>query len=163
VRADATFHVLPAFVSGAGAIRREVREGGLGAGAARAVGHVGWELLLDGTLVGTATEAAFVTALDRAGRENVRDAVSNPERWADLLSYRAAMRRLRYDDPAWVAERLHRILAGRPLLAFDATHVPVVARVLEDHAAAVADAAGEVLTTTTDAVRTPEGSRDSTA
>jgi hypothetical protein len=154
LRTDAVFHVLPSFMAGSAAIRRSVREVGLSAGASRAIGHVGWELLLDGTLIGSSTHALYRAALDRA--EGASSAVSDPTRWAWLLRHRDQLGWPHYDDPAWVAERLHRILGGRPLLRFDATHVPVVARVLEDHAAAVAAAAGEVLTATTDAVRAPE-------
>jgi len=158
LRTDAAFHLLPAFMAGSAAIRRDVRAAGLSAGASRAVGHVGWELLLDGTLIGTSTHAVYRTALDRA--EGAAPAISDPTRWSWLLRHRDQLGWPRYDDPAWIAERLHRILDGRRLLRFDAPHVPVVARVLEDHAAAVAAAAGEVLTATTDAVRAPESGAD---
>jgi hypothetical protein len=158
LRTDAVFHVLPPFMAGSAAIRRDVREAGLSAGAARAVGHVGWELLLDGTLIGSSTHALYREALDRA--DGASAGISDPDRWAWLLAHRDQLGWPRYDDPAWIAARLHRILDGRRLLRFDATHVPAVARVLEDHAAAVAAAAGEVLVATTDAVRAPEPGDD---
>jgi hypothetical protein len=151
LRTDAVFHALPAFVEGAGAIRRAVRERGLSRGAARAVGHVGWELLLDGTLVGTAAEAAFHAALDRA--EQAAPAFDAPQRWARLLGYRPQLRQLRYDDPAWVAERLERIFHDRPLLRFEPAQLPLVVEVLADQAPRVAAAADEVLAATAAGLR----------
>lgn len=151
LRTDAVFHSLPAFVAGAAAIRTALRERGLARGAARAVGHVGWELLLDGTLVGTPAEAAFHQALDRADAS--APALDHPERWARLLTYRPQLHQLRYDDPVWVAERLERIFHDRPLLRFEPDQLPLVAEVLTDQAPAVAASAGPVLTATAAALR----------
>lgn len=151
LRTDAAFHVLPTFVQGAGAIRDALRARGVSRGAARAVGHVGWELLLDGTLVGSSAEAAFHAALDRA--EQAASAFDQPERWARLLTYRPQLRQLRYDDPTWVAERLERIFHDRPLLRFEPTQLPAVAEVLADQAPTIAAAAGPVLTATAAALR----------
>lgn len=146
LRTDAVFHTLPAFVGGSADIRRAVLARGLSRGAARAVGHVGWELLLDGTLVGTPAETAFHGALDDA--DGVAAAIDRPERWARLLSYRPQLRQLRYDDPAWVAERLERIFHDRPLLRFPASHTAAVTEVLTAHVTPVATAAPAVLTAT---------------
>jgi hypothetical protein len=150
LRTDAVFHTLPGFVEGSALIRRELLARGLSRGAARAVGHVGWELLLDGTLVGSPAEAAFHTALDRA--DTAATAVDRPERWTHLLSYRPQLRQLRYDDPAWVAERLERIFHDRPLLRFEPAQLPVVADVLTAHAPSIAAAAPSILSVTATAV-----------
>jgi hypothetical protein len=151
LRTDAAFHTLPAFVQGSGTIRTLLRERGLARGAARAVGHVGWELLLDGTLVGSPAEAAFHAALDRA--DQAAAALDQPDRWARLLTYRPQLRRLRYDDPAWVAERLERIFHDRPLLRFEPAQLPIVAEVLDDQAPVVAVIAQSVLAATAAALR----------
>ena len=55
---------------------------------------------------------------------------------------------LRYDDPAWVAERLHLMLQRRPRLAFDAAQIPTVASVLAQHAARVRTASTAVFDAT---------------
>lgn len=146
LRTDAVFHTLPEFIGGSAAIRRAVLARGLSRGAARAVGHVGWELLLDGTLVGSPAEAAFHAALDEA--DDVAAAIDRPERWTHLLSYRPQLRQLRYDDPTWVAERLERIFQDRPLLRFPPSHLPAVTDVLTDHVPAVSDTAAAVLVAT---------------
>jgi hypothetical protein len=144
---DAVFHDHPEFRAGSAALRRDLAGQGLDRGPARAIGHAGWELLLDGTLVGTAAEAAYWRALD-AG-EQALDAIGEPgrDRWLGFLAYRRRRPRLRYDDPPWVAERLHDLLARRPRLRFSREELPAVAEVLGAHAGQVADAAPGVLAT----------------
>ncbi|HEX8803796.1 MAG TPA: hypothetical protein VF743_06375, partial [Acidimicrobiales bacterium] len=148
---DAAFHAHPAFRSGAAALRDELVGEGLAVGPARAVGHVGWELLLDGTLVGGPDDEALSAALGRA--EVALDALDEPgrRRWRRLLAHRPL--RLRYDDPWWIAERLVAILGDRPRLRVPPDRLPTVGRALERHAAAVAAAAAAVLADTSAAVR----------
>ncbi|HVT78700.1 MAG TPA: hypothetical protein VHD87_16795, partial [Acidimicrobiales bacterium] len=50
-RADATFHDLAAFRTQSIALTRALLDAGVPRGAARAVGHAGWELLFDGALL----------------------------------------------------------------------------------------------------------------
>ena len=64
IDADAIFHDHPEFRAGSAALRRDLADQGLDRGPVRAVGHAGWELLLDGTLVGSSAEAAYWRALD---------------------------------------------------------------------------------------------------
>ena len=106
---------------------------------ARAVGHVGWELLLDGTLLGTPAEDAYREALAAAGRPAVADGVraEDRERWALFLTRWWPDAVLAYDDPATVAERLWHILGRRPRLALEVGHVATVATVLERHVGVV--------------------------
>src|ERR671919_2501429 len=66
IEAYAVFHGLAEFRSGAAALRRDLAGRGLDRGPVRALGHAGWELLLDGALVGSAAETAYWRAL-RAG------------------------------------------------------------------------------------------------
>ena len=60
--------VTPPSWPGSRALRRALDARGVASGPARAVGHAGWELLLDGTLVGGPTEAAFRRAMAAGGR-----------------------------------------------------------------------------------------------
>jgi hypothetical protein len=150
IEADAVFHDHPEFRAGSAALRMDLAEQGLHRGPARAVAHAGWELLLDGTLLGTPAETAYWQALDVG--ERALEAIDEPGRgrWLGLLAHRDRGRRppLRYDDPRWVAERLHALLARRPRLRFPDRQVPVVTRVLDDHAAHVARVAPAVLAAT---------------
>jgi hypothetical protein len=145
VEADAAFHADPAFRAGAAALRRDLAEAGLERGPVRAVGHAGWELLLDGTLVGSAAEEAYWRALDVG--ETVLDAVAEPDRrrWLAFCAHRHQRPALRYDDPAWVAERLHSVLARRPRLRFGRERLPAVTRILGSHARGVATVGPDVL------------------
>jgi hypothetical protein len=149
IDADAIFHDHPEFRAGSAALRRDLAEQGLDRGPVRAIGHAGWELLLDGTLVGSSAEAAYWWALDVG--ELALDAIAEPDhgRWLGLLGYRRRAGVLRYDDPPWVAERLHDLLARRPRLRFSREALPAVAHVLGAHAGHVAGVAPQVLATIT--------------
>jgi hypothetical protein len=148
LRADAAFHADPRFRAGSRALRVALAERGVASGPARAVGHAGWELLLDGTLVATATEDAFRAAMAQGDRALPALARDDRERWAAFLARRHASPGLHYDDPAWVADRLYGMLARRPRLALPAEQVPLVADVLAAHAPGVEEVAGEVLDAT---------------
>lgn len=150
---DAAFHRDPGFVAGSKAITRDLLAMGVPRGASRAVGHVGWELLLDGRLLRSPTEVAFHQAMGLAG--DVAGAVHPDERnrWRAFLTYRRRPPALRYDDPAWVADRLVGILAGSPRLRLPPQDAPHVAAVLAIHLETVAEVGPGVLATTADAVR----------
>ena len=142
--ADTAFHDHPAFRSGSAALRDDLRGAGFATGPRRVIGHAGWELLLDGTLLGSETEAAYRRGLARAGE--VRDAVdaASADRWDRLVAH-GPPPALRYDDPAWVADRLVAMLARRPRLAVPADRAGDVTAILADHAAAVRAVAPTVL------------------
>ena len=116
---DAAFHDDPRFRTGSIALTRALQARGIGRGPSRAVGHAGWELLLDGLLVDDAsTTAAFTAAneallrllpADGSGHERLR-ALAERQEQAPIWTG--------YADPAVVAERLHRQLRARPLLSF---------------------------------------------
>jgi hypothetical protein len=148
VAADAAFHTAPEFVLGSSAIRDDLRARGVAPGPARAIGHVGWELLLDGTLLGSPARAAYALALDVAG--GVRTAVREPDqqRWARLMTHRGRLPDLPYDDPRWVAERLVSILEPRPRLSVPVDQVPIVAEVLARRAEGIVAEAPAVLSAT---------------
>jgi hypothetical protein len=152
IETDAVFHALPAFRHGSSAIRQQLVERGMRRGAARAVGHLGWELLLDGTLVETTTEQAFRSALAEAAAEATTTAIApeGQERWMTFLArwHQRPEPRLHYDDPEWVAQRLMYALAPRPRLAFGSDDLTTVTEVLEEHAAEVVSAAPATLDAT---------------
>jgi hypothetical protein len=147
IETDAAFHSHALFREGSAAIRRDLVPLELPAGASRAIGHIGWELLLDGTLVGSRTESAFHYALIEGDRALAAIVTGDQPRWRAFLERWRSMTdaRLRYDEPGWVAERLYLMLRSRPRLAFPEPAVPGVAEVLDRHAAAVAGVAAEVL------------------
>jgi hypothetical protein len=148
VRADEAFHAHAAFRAGSGALRRSLAQREVASGPARAVGHAGWELLLDGTLVGTEAEAAFHRAMAVGERAGAALAPADRPRWAGFLARARGAGPLRYDDPRWVAVRLHAMLDRRPRLRLPDHHVDVVAEVLDAHAAGVREVAGGVLADT---------------
>ena len=157
LRADAAFHALPAFVQGSRAIRRAARRPRGAAGAARAVGHAGWELLLDGTLTGSPTEEAFRRAMV-AGPAAA--AAMSPADAAALGRVRRPGPRapaLGFDDPRWVADRLHAMLGRRPRLYLPVDRVAATAEVLAEHQPGVVRAADGVLSATAEAVASPPG------
>ncbi len=159
LRADAAFHADPRFVTGSRALRRALAARGVESGPARAVGHAGWELLLDGTLVATEAEEAFRGALAQGERALPALADGDRKRWAAFLARRRSSSGLHYDDPAWVADRLYAMLARRPRLALPAGQVPLVADVLAAQAPAVREVAAAVLDDTARQVSGPGGAR----
>ena len=147
VETDEAFHSHPTFREGSAAIRRDLVPLELPVGASRAIGHIGWELLLDGTLIGSRIESAFHYALMEGDEALVAIVVEDRPRWRAFLDRWRSMAdaRLRYDEPGWVAERLYLMLRSRPRLAFAEPALPGVTDVLERHAAPVAAAAPDML------------------
>lgn len=146
LRADRAFHAHAGFRDGAAALRRAVAAAGVASGPSRAVGHAGWELLLDGTLVGTEVERAFHGAVLMAGEQaGGALAPGDRARWAAFLARARGGGRLRYDEPRWVADRLHAMLARRPRLRLPEHQVAAVADALAAAAAGVVAAAPAVL------------------
>ena len=103
----------------------ELQSAGVHRATARAVGHVGSELLLDG-LLSTDAEArgAYARSLEPEVREPLAELLSlrgtmQPEELSALMA-RLSQAPLPegYRDAAFVLERLRRILAPRPRLAF---------------------------------------------
>jgi hypothetical protein len=116
---DAAFHDDPRFRSGSIALTRALQARGIGRGPSRAVGHAGWELLLDGLLVDDAATTAAFTAANDALLRLLPAAGSGHERLRVLAHrQRDAPIWTGYADPAVVAARLQRQLQARPLLSF---------------------------------------------
>lgn len=139
---DAIFHDLPVFIDGSRALTRDLLDRGVPRGAARAVGHAGWELLLDGLLVD-----------DDALMADYFAAMSVPVAHTE---WRAALARRvergvpsSYADPAQVAELLRRILSYRPRLAFTHEHMEAVAAALTNAQPGMAASADAVFAAVT--------------
>jgi hypothetical protein len=99
---------------------------GLSRGSARAVAHVGVELVLDGALAAeTAANEAYLSALDAALTTQVTSQISwNAHEYAVQFQHLCHSLRRRgavFGDASaeLIAERLRRILASRPRLALD--------------------------------------------
>jgi hypothetical protein len=130
---DSVFHAAPTFVALMGEARARLSEAGLTGGASRAAAHLGIELLLDGTLVGTASHArAYVDALAALRDEHLRfdDTAHGPRYWAFHGRLRGYGVPHGYVDPHFVAARIRDALAGRPRLALGEVGVDELARVL---------------------------------
>ncbi len=144
--ADRAFHADRVFLAGADALRTSASSVGVARGASRAIGHAGWELLLDGRLAAD-SDAALVAALEIAPSLSAacatdRDAGS----WGRLAARMTADRWWhRYADPVFVAERLFDMLSRRPRLAFERSQMPAVAEVLANGQPSVATEAAAVL------------------
>ncbi|MEY2399153.1 MAG: hypothetical protein QOJ00_2327 [Actinomycetota bacterium] len=135
--ADAVFHDLPVFRDQSGALTRSLLTAGVPRGAARAIGHAGWELLLDGTLIDDeAVTGAYAAAM--------AEPASDPA-WQHALRRRIERGVPRfYGDPARVAELLLRVLSTRRLLAFGREHLESVTNALAEAQPAIAVAAPSV-------------------
>jgi acyl carrier protein phosphodiesterase len=157
--ADRAFHADRAFVEGAGSIRRALADAGVAVGPSRAVGHAGWELLLDGTpAVQDSASRGFERALGQASAVAVALDGADAARWA-ALGHRmdGGAWWSGYSEPAFVAERLLGMLGRRPRLAFDGHELPVVTEVLEAARPAVVAVAEAVLDRVVEKLRAQAG------
>jgi hypothetical protein len=151
---DAVFHDHPTFRTGSVRLSRTLQAAGVARGPSRAVGHAGWELLLDGLLVeDTEVTRAFGAAAELLG-ELAADGPGPADRLAAVAERQRALPIwASYGDPALIADRLHRQLAHRPRLALPAEHLDVVAGVLAEVRDEVAVDGPPVLAEVTEATR----------
>jgi hypothetical protein len=154
-RTDAVFHAHDAVRAGMRDLTAAALDRGVGRGAARAVGHIGYEMLLDAALAAAPITTTLLAAT--TGDRRVDDALGRPDGWPDMRRL-LATRRPRYDEPAWVAERLFEILRRRPRLTFAADRRSDVATALADASPGVHAAAPGILLDVLDAVD-PRGDR----
>lgn len=134
-RTDDAFHHHPWFTDNSGELRAAVET--LGRGPARAIGHVGIELLLDGELIEQQPALRETTDGVLSLADNpllMMDEVVAPEHRASWNHHlgRIAAWSLTPDhhQPSNVAERLYRVLSRRPRLAFGSQHLPDVTEAL---------------------------------
>jgi hypothetical protein len=130
-RTDDVFHGTAAFTSLLQRALDELCAAGVARGTARAVAHIGTEMLIDGELVREpAVAAAYLEAL-RAGEQlsdvfvDAEGALRFEQLRARLLSFGAPYD---YREPEAVLWRLERVLAARPRLAIEpAARSPIMA------------------------------------
>jgi len=148
---DSAFHASDWFLGHSQAVRSDLEARGVNRGAARAVGHVGVELLLDGQLLASNDElrprAQHVLRLSDNEELQLTRLVDDSRRW----EWSRHLNRISswplpddYHRPQAVAERLHRILRSRKRLALAAADVTVVAETLADHQAELVAGVGDM-------------------
>ena len=118
---DHAFHELSSFLTWSRDAHIDLREKGLERGPARAVAHVGIEILLDMALGQSASaRAAYLAGLEAGRRPEVNASLAWSEaeraRLADLLDTLARRGVVLDTSSELVVERIRRTLAGRPRL-----------------------------------------------
>ena len=145
-RSDTLFHHHGTFLELAADLRDRLGGTGVPAGPARAVAHLGNELLLDGLLPDQPTlVGAFREAVDHGPAVEPALVGADHSAWRALAGWLSGAVPSDYAETDEVARRLHRMLARRPRLAFDARHLPGIAEVLEVHRPAVEQARRTIL------------------
>lgn len=128
---DDAFHRHPTFTGAMARLRTALADDGVGRGPARAVAHVGPELLIDGFLLADdelaeAVEAAFAE-IDALGVALAPLVETSSVAWLHHLGKVQAWGLPDdYGDPHAVARRLHRILSQRPRLELATDHVAAI-------------------------------------
>lgn len=119
---DHVFHDLAEFHALSHAAHAELRERGLGRGPARAVAHVGIEILLDTTLgQSAAAQEAYRSGLEAGRRPDLVGSLALPagdrERLEDLLETLIRRGVVLPTSSGIIVERIKRTLVRRPRLA----------------------------------------------
>jgi len=162
---DAAFHDGPWFRATNGALRDALVGAGVDRGPARACSHAGIEMLLDGALLaepGVARHAEIVLgAVDARAHELGTLATPTARRqWVERLRLiGSSLEPQRYADARFVAERLHRMTAGRRRIELPERHVAVVASTLREFQAPITAAAPVVRAAVTREVPNPHRPR----
>jgi hypothetical protein len=147
---DRVFHRLEPFARGVAEIAGDLIARGAARGPARGAAHVGFELCLDGALLGDGgARAAYLDGLAAGSELAGALSWSEPDgaaRWRHLCA-RLVERGvpLDYAEPDRVAERVGRVLAHRPLLALGPADAALVKRAMPSVAERVAAAAPAIL------------------
>lgn len=141
-RTDDVFHSHLWFRTNSQQISDELERAGLPRGAAKACGHVGVELLLDGQLLEEHPGLRDATVATLSGVDEPGLGLTplvDPDRRPDWTRHLESISTWNlpgdYRRPDAVAERLRRILARRPRLAFTAEHLELVSQTLGEHQA----------------------------
>jgi len=132
-RTDDVFHGAPVFTTLLQETLEELTASGVARGTARAVAHIGVEMLIDGELIREAgVQGAYIRALEAS--DDLAPSFREPlgaERFELLRKRLLALGPPHdYRDPEAVLTRLGHVLAGRPRLAIDASARPLVLRSL---------------------------------
>lgn len=158
-RTDDVFHRAPIFTEWMGEAQRALDAAGVSWGAARAVSHVGTELLLDGWLLRQYGVERFQAAIAVADQSAGIRWGDDGDAFARLLGRireggHAGMRRM-YQSPDRVAEVLGRILQPRKRLRYQDGDEARVAGVLEAHQRSVERRGPELMEHLRDALTEP--------
>jgi hypothetical protein len=145
--ADAAFHSHEMVQAAMHALTATLVARGVARGPARAVGHVGYEMVLDSTV----DPAGVIEALGHADDPGVAESLGDHPEWRPMCRH-LAQRAARYDDPVWVADRLFHILGRRPRLSFPIAQTATVAEALADAAPAIHGSAVAIFDDVTTAV-----------
>jgi len=154
---DSVFHGAPEFLELCSYGLVELTRHGVARATARAVAHVGTELVFDSFLIETyGSEAAYLEALDSAHPSklgSVLTFVDGGDRF-ELLRNRLADFGVpsAYSDPGFVADRLVNALASRPRLAMRDGERDIVATFLEMARPRILDAAPHIVARVADAL-----------
>jgi hypothetical protein len=144
---DAVFHRLPVVLGLMRELDDRLSQGGCARGPRRAVAHIGVELLLDGVLIDDPSyRDGYLAGLSHSPDGIAWREPEDPPRFARLFD------RLRnygvpvdLKRPDAIAQRLHRMLAHRPLLAPSASDLAAIQIALVEHKPRVDVAADTVV------------------
>lgn len=128
---DDAFHRHPTFTEAMARLRADLAADGVGRGPARAVAHVGPELMIDGFLLeaeqlNNAVNAAFAEIEPLGPGLGSLVETSSDEWLRHLRKVPSWGLPTDYADPHAVAHRLQRILSSRPRLELDRAHVGAI-------------------------------------
>jgi hypothetical protein len=148
---DAVFHESEWFRATNHALRDALVEAGVESGPARACSHAGVEMLLDGRLVVDPTVDIYARVVLNAVSTGAPElAALAPAEARDVWVERLQMiggslDPARYRDARFVAERLHRMTAGRRRIELRAEQVDTVSTTLRAFQPAITDAAPDIV------------------
>lgn len=145
-RTDQTFHGTPVFLALCAHALEELSERGVRRGTARAVGHIGSELFLDGWLTRERHHVdGYLAALETEAQLSLRwkdDGIAFSKLRTRLATWGAPRE---YADPPFVYARLNDALRCRPALSVLEEHAVHVLEFLPSFREMVADHAPELL------------------
>jgi hypothetical protein len=148
---DGAFHESEWFRTANRDLRDTLLQTGVDSGAARACSHAGVEMLLDGGLVAqerVAEQARATLAAVDDDADELGDLAPLESRdvWVERLHLIGRdLDPARYADARFVAERLHRMTAGRRRIELRAEHVDLVASALVECQSSITAAAPRVV------------------
>ena len=161
---DEVFHRIPGFVSLCGESMSCLIGSGLSRGSARAVSHIGVEMVLDGLLAAKAIpRQLYDEALQAATSELVIESIE----WGSVLPaefWRQHIAALRgsgipdaYANADFVTQRLYRLLAGRKRLALERQQLGEVKTWLRSVRPRVAERAEAIMAVIRDGLEADQG------
>ena len=158
---DAVFHESAWFRATNRDVRDALLDVGVTTGAARACSHAGTEMLLDGALIaerridGCAHRTLAAVDADAEVLASLAPADARAVVTQRLHLLGSTLDPVRYRDPVFVADRLHRMTAGRRRIEVRPRDVPTIADTLARFAPGIRAAAPEIVAAVRQAVPSP--------